>query len=683
MTDPAEETNDSPAIGEDPDAAATVELDVDTVAVSSNISVQVVPTPTAEESIHLNDDGPENAWDHSNRRVMIYGVLKYLKNKDIPKMVKKWLQSHPNPSSIALSKWKKAPNGSWVMLTCETEEMATNLIQYFNENTVLNEKGKQLTAAKAETTDNKRKRENEDDDRPSKTKPTGSLNDDQVRDKLIPLWRSPYEDQLDQKLKTMIKKSAMRICSETKKKFLSLQKEAKRNANVKPVEMYAWLNSKRSIAVNDVIASPQKQAYRNKNEFTFGYRTETIEGDGEVKPIPSTGFLAAGWSGGVSRPHICTNVPWEACAVADIVEEFLQTSPIPPYDSKSHCGLWRVLTIRSSKRTKQCMVIVQHAPPTGGLGVAEKQDFSGVFESEQQRLVKMLVEHDLPMPERAVEVQEQHFPLRVTSIFFQEYNGLSTPPPEHPVQHAYGEMCMIEQLGDCKFQISPGAFFQVNTECAELLYQIVVDKIKEVCPSDSLLLDVCCGTGSIGLTCMKQGAVSSVVGVDISEPAISDANANAKLNGLEENVRFIASKAEAVMGHETHMLKSRGKEHSVVAVVDPAREGLHQDVMRSIRMTETIKRLVYVSCNPTGSLIQDAAILCAPPSKRFKGRAFRPTFAQPVDMFPLSDHCEMVMVFDRMTEEDEFGTSKATTDITTLRASSEFTTEHTANEDAN
>ena len=120
-------------------------------------------------------------------------------------MVKKWLHLHSDPSSIVLTKWKKAPNGSWVMLTCETEEMATKLIQYFVENTILNEKGKQLTATKAETTDNKRKRENDDDDRPSKTKPTGVLTDDQVRDKLIPLWRSPYQDQLGQKLKTMIK----------------------------------------------------------------------------------------------------------------------------------------------------------------------------------------------------------------------------------------------------------------------------------------------------------------------------------------------------------------------------------------------------------------------------------------------------------------------------------------------
>lgn len=81
-------------------------------------------------------------------------------------------------------------------------------------------------------------------------------------------------------------------------------------------------------------------------------------------------------------------------------------------------------------------------------------------------------------------------------------------------------------------------------------------------------------------------------------------------------------------------------------------------MLRSIRMTEMIKRVVYISCNPTGSLIQDAATLCAPPTRKFSGRAFRPTFAQPVDMFPLSDHCEMVMVFDRITKEDEFGSEE-------------------------
>ena len=39
----------------------------------------------------------------------------------------------------------------------------------------------------------------------------------------------------------------------------------------------------------------------------------------------------------------------------------------------------------------------------------------------------------------------------------------------------------------------------------------------------------------------------------------------------------------------------------VVAVVDPARDGLHGIVIRTLRSNERIQRLVYVSCNPTGT----------------------------------------------------------------------------------
>jgi tRNA (uracil-5-)-methyltransferase len=667
MTDPSPQVEEEPKVAdaEMKEAATLVGGGAVAPSIPLNADKKEEATATSTEAAHSDaaaalDASPVDLeWDHSNRRVMVYNVLKYIKNKDIPKAAKKWLESHEDPSSIVIKKWKKDPKASWVVLTCETEDMAEKLIQHINEKKVTNKKGKELIASK-ERKSEKRKRDGDDTDErgDNKRPPQGPMTDDQVRDKLTPLWRSSYEDQLKQKVKTMIKKCAMRVCSEVKKKFQMLQKEARRNPNREKVEVYAWLESNRSIEVEEVIASPTQHAYRNKCEFTFGYRLEK-EGEADEKKIPSSGFMAAGWSGGVSRPHLCPNVPWEACAIAELMEEFLQTSPMPPYEARNHTGMWRVLTIRSSQRTKECMIILQHAPTTGAVASGNMVDYSDVFESEKARLVKLFVDRDLPMVKRPTDVNETHFPLRVTSIFFQEYEGLSTPPPEHPVQHVYGKTSLTEKLGDCHFQISPGAFFQVNTQCAELLYQVVVKKIKEVSPSNSILLDVCCGTGSIGLTCIKQGAVSEVVGVDISQPAITDADANAKLNGLEDKVRFIASKAETVMGQETNRLSYSEQKKSVVAVVDPAREGLHPDVVRSIRMTEKIQRLVYVSCNPTGSLIQDAVILCAPPTKRFKGRAFRPTFAQPVDMFPLSDHCEMVMVFDRLTEEDEKGVKEA------------------------
>lgn len=156
------------------------------------------------------------------------------------------------------------------------------------------------------------------------------------------------------------------------------------------------------------------------------------------------------------------------------------------------------------------------------------------------------------------------------------------------------------------------------------------------------------------LTLMKEGVVGQIVGIDISAPAIADAKINAKLNGYEDDTktRFIANKAEKVMHDEIHRGKQVNGSGKIVAVVDPARDGLHADVIKSIRHFDDIDRLVYVSCNPTGSLVKDAAVLCCPSSKRYRGRPFRPTFAQPVDMFPYSNHCELVMVFDRLTDEE-------------------------------
>jgi len=362
-------------------------------------------------------------------------------------------------------------------------------------------------------------------------------------------------------------------------------------------------------------------------------------------------------------------------------------------------------------------LIFLHAPPSGGAGKREtgEDNYTEHWESEKQRLVKMLTEGNVPMPEptfpdvthkepdlegpasfligklpptstlvtgQGINTSEKNesFQLegmKVTSIYFQEYDGLSNPRPEHPVQHVYGSLAMKERLGQCHFQISPGAFFQVNTEGAEVLYNIAVQSVKEITcaggakPENTLLFDVCCGTGTIGLTCMKEGAVGKVIGVDISEPAIRDAIVNAELNGYKHkpkhngdtdedkdietkntssNTKFIASRAELVLANELRAVKD--DDDMVIAVVDPAREGLHNDVIKALRSNEGIQRLVYVSCNPSGTLVKDASMLCGPPTKKYPGTPFKPTFAQPVDMFPLTNHCEMVMVFDRMSKEE-------------------------------
>ena len=67
--------------------------------------------------------------------------------------------------------------------------------------------------------------------------------------------------------------------------------------------------------------------------------------------------------------------------------------------------------------------------------------------------------------------------------------------------------------------------------------------------------------------------------------------------------------------------------------------------------------MVYVSCNPHGyrlrndfvlrggSLAASAKLLCEP---RGRTAPFRLSAAAPVDLFPSTTHCELVLVFDRV-----------------------------------
>ncbi len=665
---------------------------------------------TAEKETQPNT----NPMETSNRKVIIYNVDKFLKPKVVEKLVKNWTKG----TDIRVSRAKKPPRNNWIVVTVEHEDMVETLLNILNDGTHKNKRGGTLRAqrpaeASMDAKGGKRSIDQSGGDgRNSKrcrNEPIECVKTpDEVRDKLTPYWKMSYQDQLQTKTKMIVSRCLSKIITEIKKKFQTLLKEQRKNnrGNSSVDPLYGWLKGKNSITLDPILGAPQTLKYRNKCELTFGYRHSyelneqgqpvVVEEDAETKDVsqqestnesqsekrrkiqkvPAVGFMAGGWAGGVSDPHGLSNIPDVVCGIANVINDFLRTSPIPPYAPKTHRGIWRTITIRSSERTKQCMIIIVHAPASGGAGKREdgSDDYTSVFEGEKQRLVDML-KKPIPIPARtyATNIEDsartgtntekkQHCDVAVTSLFFQEFEGLSNPGPDHPVQHIEGKKYIEEKLLQCVFQISPGAFFQVTTEGAEQLYNVVVEKVKEVTPhpKDTLLFDVCCGTGTIGLTCMKEGAVGKVVGIDISEPAIKDAIINAERNGYKcseessswannELTRFIASRAELVMNKEASNVP---RNCHVIAVVDPAREGLHPDVIKALRHQPELERIVYVSCNPFGSLVKDAGLLCSPATKKYRGLPFKIASARPVDMFPLTDHCEMVMVFDRMTQKE-------------------------------
>ena len=99
-----------------------------------------------------------------------------------------------------------------------------------------------------------------------------------------------------------------------------------------------------------------------------------------------------------------------------------------------------------------------------------------------------------------------------------------------------------DKIGDVSFKISPQSFFQINSLQTPRLYDLAIQKA-DLKPDD-VVIDAYSGIGTIGLSVAKH--VKAVRGMEVIEPAVEDANANAKLNGIT-NAEYVVGKAEEVM----------------------------------------------------------------------------------------------------------------------------------------
>lgn len=177
-----------------------------------------------------------------------------------------------------------------------------------------------------------------------------------------------------------------------------------------------------------------------------------------------------------------------------------------------------------------------------------------------------------------------------------------------------------EKLEDFTFKISPNSFFQVNTDGAIKLYTIVKKYIEE----DSSVVDLYCGTGSIGI--FVSSKAKSIYGVEMNESAIEDAFYNKELNRLKK-VEF-----ECL---NTSFFHKDLKEVDVV-IVDPPRSGLDKHT-REYLINEKVPKIIYVSCDLM-TLKRDLEVFM---------EEYNVVSVIPVDLFPNTYHVENVCVLKR------------------------------------
>ena len=184
----------------------------------------------------------------------------------------------------------------------------------------------------------------------------------------------------------------------------------------------------------------------------------------------------------------------------------------------------------------------------------------------------------------------------------------------------YKDKYITESLDNYKYLISPDSFFQINKNICIKLY----NKIKEYVGSNNNVIDLYCGTGSIGIFISEN---NNVIGIELNKYAILDANLNKELNNLK-NIDFIC-------GDSGKMLNKINFKPDII-IVDPPRSGLSKETISNL-LKYNPKKIIYVSCDPM-TLTRDLNIL---------KEHYNIDELTPYDMFPNTKHVECLCLLTK------------------------------------
>ncbi|CDO97950.1 unnamed protein product [Coffea canephora] len=354
--------------------------------------------------------------------------------------------------------------------------------------------------------------------------------------------------------------------------------------------------------------------YRNKMEFSFGPKPWLPpklleEGYGDSHSY-ALGLHAPGFFDKILNVHKCLLQSEAANKVLAAVQAIWRDpgSGLSPYDVHSHTGFLKHLMLRTGRNVET--------------GLPELM-VNFVTSSYKLELLNSIVEKTVTIPEVASIVNNVNTSIGNTSVGEVEYT-------------LYGKSTITEVLRGLVFQISANSFFQTNTYQAEVLYKLIEDCACLRGDGSEIVLDLFCGTGTIGLTLARR--VRCVYGYEVVPQAVSDARRNAELNGIY-NATFI----EGDLNKIDEQFGSDFPKPDIV-ITDPNRPGMHIKLIRFLLKLKA-KRIIYVSCNPA-TCARDLDYLChGLPDQNIRG-VYKLSSIQPVDMFPHTPHVECVCLLE-------------------------------------
>lgn len=355
----------------------------------------------------------------------------------------------------------------------------------------------------------------------------------------------------------------------------------KRDLVIQALERYVK-ELAQTIEVKQTIGMGDPWNYRNKSQFQ-------VRQLGQKKVIAG---LYAESSNKLIDINKCIVQHPVTTHITNKIKGYLEQLNIPIYDEKNPQGIVRTIVVRTGMKTGQIQVTLV----TTKKKMPHKEELVQLIRTIDSNIVSI----------------SQNIHAEKTSLIFGETTF-----------NLFGKETIHEKLGELAFDLSARAFFQLNPEQTEHLYN-EIEKAAALTGKETVV-DAYCGVGTIGLWLAKNA--KEVRGMDIIEESIQDAKKNAKRNGFS-NTKYVLGTAKDLLGK----WKNEGFVPDVLTV-DPPRTGLEDELLKTILATKP-KRFVYTSCNPS-TLAKDLQQLT---------KVYDVKYIQPVDMFPQTAHVEAVVL---------------------------------------
>lgn len=248
----------------------------------------------------------------------------------------------------------------------------------------------------------------------------------------------------------------------------------------------------------------------------------------------------------------------------------------------------------------------------GKLGFYKKGSYD-IVEIDKCLIAKDQINKAIPNLDRNKKVDK--IVIRSGKELMISYNGRENP--------------ICDEIGNFTFQISPTAFFQVNSEGTVKLYNKILEYAD--LKGNENVLDLYCGIGTIGIYLSQY--CRRILGVEINEEAVKDANINKEINRIS-NIMFKTGSVDKII---TDLCFNPD-----IVIVDPPRSGLDNITIQKLKEFASSK-IIYVSCDPV-TLARDLNNL----SDKYIIKEITP-----VDMFPNTHHVESICLLELKSERKD------------------------------